>query len=174
MGSDFTIEVSIKAAEVMARLSRSVTEGSVFVISASGTPGPIRLMGKMGERSFRVFTTRPYSRGTPRLAFGRVEEAGEGSLVKVHIGLGAWNAFGMGLVLSVLTVLAGACVLLFRSLGGGGMGLRGPSGFALALWLTAAGGVLADWLRNRKDGPLLRRALKELFADVTVGVHERW
>jgi len=171
MGSAFTIEVSINAAEAMERLRGAVSEGSVFWTSASGMPGPLRLMGKVRERSFRVFTTRPYSRGTPRLAVGRVEDAAGGSRVEVRIGLGAWNAFGMVLGLCVLTLVAGACVLISRSLGGGVIGLRGPGVFAAVLWTTAAGGLFTEWFRNRKDGPLLERALKDLFADVTVRVH---
>ena len=174
MGLEFTIEVSIKPKDVMERLSRVVTKASPFWAAAVGAAGlPMRLMGQLEGLSFRVFVAKPYPRGMPRVATGRVQETAEGSLIRVRIGFGTWNACCIAFALGVLTVACGACLLLFRPFGGNGHGLfRGLAGFVLAVWLATAGGVLGDWFRNRKEGPLLKRALEELFADVAVSAHD--
>jgi hypothetical protein len=172
MPQDITLELSISPDEASERLELAVMRPLACWDADRPRTGSERLMGRVGSHGFRVFLLQRRSRGCPRYATGHVRGREGGSCVGVHIGLKAWDRFGMLVGLSSLAVAAAVALTGLVLLSSEGVSFLPNAALVVVVWLATTGMLIADWRFGRGEEPALRRALEALYDDVTVAVHE--
>ena len=162
------LDVRLSPEESMARLRGVVRRQSTFWISAKGCANPEPLMGHLGERTFRLFAGKRYSRAMPLFLTGDVAPGPHGSRVEARIGLRAWDVTCCVFCVALLTAAAlGGCLLILASDVARAQKLASVLPVSL-MWLMGTAALAIDCWRNRKDAPLLAQSLMDVFADVRV------